>query len=130
ANASPLFNAGSNTLNLGTDQRGINRVIGPYADIGAVEASELPSLIVTTSVDVANPFDGLTSLREAMALANTDGVASLITFDPAIFDTVKTINLTAGELTIAADVTITGPTVGVIVDAKGMSRVFHLAVVG
>ena len=44
------------------------------------------SLVVTTLQDVVDPQDELTSLREAMTFANTDGKDSAITFAPFLFD--------------------------------------------
>jgi hypothetical protein len=56
----------------------------------------------------------LTSLREAVAYANSDEDASVISFDPTVFATAQTITLDSG-LTLEHDVTITSPTTGVTV---------------
>jgi len=103
---SPLINSGSNPANLTTEQRGSGRVFGGQADIGAVETS--PQFVVT------NDFNhGAGSLRQAVADANAAAGAQSITFDSAVFSTVRTINLSAGSLDISEAVTITGPSVGV-----------------
>ena len=44
---------------------------------------ELPSLVVTAATDVVDPLDGLTSLREAVAYANSHAGDDTITFDLA-----------------------------------------------
>ncbi len=110
-----------------TDQRGLTRPVGTAlvaggdgSDIGAYEVQappvETPSLIVTTNIDNSTNTDNLTSLREAIAYANSNADASAITFDPTFFATAKTITLTGGELLITTATTITGPAVGVTVD--------------
>ena len=74
-----------------------NSVIGQYglsatatgAGTGGLVLTnvERPSLVVTTNLDVVNDTDGLTSLREAIAYAETLTGPSTITFDPAFFGT-------------------------------------------
>ena len=108
---SPAINAGANPRSLASDQRGTGfaRENGGQADIGAVE-SEF-SLIVTTASDVVNPTDGLTSLREAIALANATAGADTITFASGqgqAFQNGGLIRLTQGELIITDAVTING----------------------
>ena len=88
--ANPALDAGLVTDGVSvTDQRGQARVTFPGAlyggsspvDLGAFEVGlpETGGLLVTTNLDVVDPFDGLTSLREAVRFANTDGVDSTIT---------------------------------------------------
>ena len=118
---SPAFDAGDNTLAvdgngipLRTDQRGEDRIQVNAVDIGAFEAVEFRSLIVTTTQDVVNADDGVTSLREAIAFAFTglnnggdadgDGLrADTITFDASVFTGGENsvIRLTKGELSIS-----------------------------
>ena len=74
--------------------------------------TERPSLVVTTNLDKVNDTDGLTSLREAIAYAETLSGPSTITFDPAFFGTRRpTIRLTGGPLVVTdpAMITIVGP---------------------
>ena len=60
---------------LPTDARGFARDVdlpgvGGTPDAGAFEVQELPSLLVTTTLDVVDANDGVTSLREAILFAN------------------------------------------------------------
>ncbi len=92
------------------------------SDLGAFEAGGLDPLVVTTLADVIDAFDGVISLREAIAFANDTDGADTITFAASLAG--GTIRLThadgtlqvSGELTIdgdidddgAADILITG----------------------
>lgn len=104
-----------------------------------VRTAEARSLIVTTTADVVDDTDSLTSLREAIAFANdatagtmADGDADndsnandTITFANGVgeaFENGGTITLGGTQLEITSDVTIDG-TPGVTVDANGSSRV-------
>lgn len=102
---------------------------------------ELPSLQVTTKEDIVDPFDGQTSLREAIALANdltagamNDGDADN---DGSSNDTITFANselsgdgdfiLDAGELVLSSDITLKrGETDSVIIDAGSTSRVLNI----
>lgn len=148
---SAAINAGSNALaidgdgnGLANDQRGLgfDRTIGGTVDIGAVEHPETASLVVTTSADVSDPTDGLTSLREALVLANSDPDDSEVTFGDGsgltggtdftdgIGDTIALDWQTFGDagLEIASDVTIFGPGAGMLTISGGnASRVLDVA---
>jgi len=76
------------------------------AEYGLEQPQELPSLVVTTELDVVNPYDWSTSLREAIVYANTSEGDNTIEFDASLID--KTILLTQGELAITDDLTING----------------------
>jgi hypothetical protein len=57
---------------------------------------------------------GANTLRQAILDANGHAGADSITFDPLVFDSAKTITLSTGTLSITDDLTITGPSAGVI----------------
>jgi fibronectin-binding autotransporter adhesin len=93
----------------------------------ALEIRYVPSIVVNNPTDTA--VAGETDLRQAIAQANTSGGAETITFDPMVFSTRQTINLTGGQLELSDTTgpeTITGPSVGVTVNAGGSSRVFQV----
>ncbi len=74
--------------------------------------TERPSLVVTTNLDEMDDTNGLTSLREAIAYADSLPGPSTITFDRAVFGTKRrTIRLTGGPLVLSdpATITIVGP---------------------
>src|SRR5262249_21062225 len=87
------------------------------------------SLVVNTTSDALFAGAGLMSLRLAVAFADLDGMASIITFDPNVFATPQTITLTGGQLELTDTTgldTITGPAAGVTVSGGGLSRVFQV----
>jgi uncharacterized repeat protein (TIGR01451 family)/CSLREA domain-containing protein len=76
--ASPARDAGSGTASSGIDQRGVPRAIGTAQDIGAYEFG-FDGIVVTTTADTVDATDGLTSLREAILLANaTPGKQTIV----------------------------------------------------
>src|SRR6516165_7107104 len=89
----------------------------------------LSTIVVNNPTDT--PVVGQIDLRQAIALANTNGGNETITFDSTVFKTPRTITLspTLGQLELS-DTTgteaIVGPTKGVTVDAGGASRVFQI----
>ncbi len=90
-----------------TDQLGKGRVANGRVDVGAVEygsvsvaATAAPSIVVDTAADVIDATDGLTSLREAVYLANQSLVPASITFDQSLLG--ATLTLTSA---IAIDIT-------------------------
>jgi uncharacterized delta-60 repeat protein/CSLREA domain-containing protein len=91
----------------------------------ASQILETPSLVVTTLADVSNPYDGLSSLREAVAYADTLPGASTITFQAGL---TGTITLTGGVLTLTdthGTMTIQGPGAALLtIDGNNASRVF------
>jgi uncharacterized delta-60 repeat protein len=72
--------------------------------------AETPSLVVTTRADVTNPYDGKTSLREAIAYADSLGGNKTITFAPGLSGAIdlRTSEGGQGTLTLDANVTIDG----------------------
>ncbi len=100
---SPALNAGSNPNSLTTDQRGVPRVSGTSADIGAVE---MQALIVTNTTDSL----GAGTLRQAITDANANGPGlDDIIFGIPPFNTTQTINLLTALPDITSSVTINGP---------------------
>jgi hypothetical protein len=91
---------------------------------------EKASLRLTTRRDVVDDFDGLTSLREAIAYANSHPGPDTITFDPAVFGkSPQTIKLKGGPLVLTdpALTTIIGPGAKLLTLSGGRkSRVFDI----
>ncbi len=88
------------------------------------------SLVVNTTSDSADPGAGLTTLRMAIAYANslTTGTAT-ITFSSTVFGTLQTITLTSGQLMLSntkVAETITGPAAGVTISGGGKVGVFEI----
>jgi len=94
-----------------------------------VTVTETPSLVVTTTADVVDPLDNQTSLREAVAFANSNPGDDTITFDATVFASAQTITLDGTQLDLANNgkLTITGPAAGIVIDAAQQSRVFNVA---
>ncbi len=128
--SNPAIDAGTDAT--APDARGIAAFDQPLVpgtgrrDVGAFELDrviEAPSLVVTTAQDVVDGTDGVTSLREAIALANRTPGADRVTFDPGVFDgeARDVIRLTQGEMRIREDLVIDGGPAGVTItgDAKG-----------
>ncbi|MCB9422807.1 MAG: tandem-95 repeat protein [Ardenticatenaceae bacterium] len=91
------------------------------------------SIIVNSSADNTTAGDGICTLREAIANANsasdtTDGdcvVDSVITFDPALDG--QTITLNGSELSLTGHMTINGPGAQLLTISGGdVSRVFNV----
>ncbi|GAB5404998.1 MAG: hypothetical protein Aurels2KO_32290 [Aureliella sp.] len=95
-------------------------------------------LIVTTDADIVDANDGLVSLREALAFANSDPDFSEITFGDGSsvaggtnFEdaTPDVITLGGTQLVISSDVTINGPGAELLtVSGNDASRVFEITV--
>jgi CSLREA domain-containing protein len=81
----------------------------------------LALVTVTTLADTVDFNDGVASLREAIFGTNLVGGADTIDFAPALTASgPATILLTQGELVIADNLTITGPSSGLLtIDASG-----------
>jgi parallel beta-helix repeat protein len=103
---------------------------GADPDGFALTNTERPSLIVTTNLDEVDDTDGLTSLREAIAYANSLPGPQTIIFDPAVFGTKPLmIRLTGGPIVVTdpATITIVGPGAKLLtMSGGGKSRVFDI----
>ncbi|MDY3559753.1 YDG domain-containing protein [Gemmata sp. JC673] len=127
---SPAIGAGPFAGGATVDQRGYGRPAAGNIDLGAYQTTAAPreadSLVVTTTADAVNAFDGLTSLREAVAYANTHPGADTITFASGVAG--GTIVLTDDQLTLtdAAQTTIDGGAAGVTLDGNNASRVLFV----
>ncbi len=132
---SALIDAGDDASvpgGLTEDANGNARIQGAAVDIGATEftaVAETPSLIVTIAGDTVDAFDGETSLREAVAFANSNADASTITFDANL--TGMTLTLTGGELTLTEETTVDGDlnaddAADVTISGNDASRIFFV----
>ena len=130
-----------------TDQRGTGylRVANGTVDIGAFQTQPPPpetaSLVVTITNDVVNPNDHLTSLREALAYAQTLGGTPTITFTNTLAgQTILLTNIGDGTFGPSAllvsnqTVTIDGGTNGIVISQgiganslTGGMRLFYIA---
>ncbi|MDO4628945.1 MAG: carboxypeptidase regulatory-like domain-containing protein, partial [Planctomycetia bacterium] len=115
------------------DVAGNMRIQGKQIDMGAYEfASERPegtletaSTIVTTGIDVVDAYDGLISLREAIAYAE---VGETVTFDETVFANDCVVELCGKELVIDKSIYIDASNLAnkVTIDANKVSRVVSI----
>lgn len=100
-------------------------------EVLSVTVEKGPSpIIVTTDKDVVDARDGVTSLREAVAQAEKNAGASLITFAEQLKG--KTVVLTQGELAITHRLEIVGDVDGdgkadITVSGNDASRIFAVS---
>lgn len=83
--------------------------------------NEAPSLVVNTLADDLSNIDGVTSLREAVALAQTDGLTTPVTFDPTVFAIPQSTAIPFSPISITGDVEIIGPAAGVSLTGMTLS---------
>ncbi len=117
---------GTAVAGINTDQRGLP-IDSTAPDIGAFQVQ--PALVVNTTVGGIGSPSGDLSLRQAVNLANVLDAAETITFDPTVFATPQTIDLTQGQLELSDTggmETIDGPAAGLTVSGNDASRVFLL----
>ena len=104
------------------DLAGNPRIEGDVVDLGAFEYVNYGvSICVDTADDVVDSQDGLTSLREAIAMATELDTVSRIYFAEEISG--STIALDS-ELTVTASMEIDGRESGITVSGQGECRVF------
>jgi CSLREA domain-containing protein len=88
----------------------------------------LAVFVVTSTADVVDQSDGVTSLREAITAANASAGADQVTFDPAVFAGSTEIDLALGQLEVIDSLTISGPQQHALrIDAQGNSRVINFS---
>ncbi len=85
---------------------------------------ETQSLVVTTNLGGINPFDGLTSLSEAILFANSKAGADTITFDSSLAS--RTIMLGDRLPIIDSDLTIDGGAGRITIDGQDLHRIFFI----
>ncbi len=100
-------------------------------DMGSYELQELDAanFIVSTTRDELDGdlSPGDVSLREAVMAANGSPGTDTITFDPTVFASAQTIQLTLGEMVMTEAVTIEGTGQNLLtVNADGISRIFNI----
>ena len=128
---SPALNAGDSTVAgiPSNDQRGIgfSRTAGQI-DIGAFERQVLPAVDTIVDESDGDFSSGDFSLREAIEQSNNSGFLDTIEFDPALFSSPRTIDLTLGELSItSSELAIIGPGEDLLtIDADASSRIFFV----
>lgn len=116
---SPAINSGAPS-GPATDQRGVSRVFGVSADIGAVEMR--PS-VVTNADD-----SGTGSLRALIDASNVITDLDDILFDSAFFGMQRTITLTSGQLALTGPLNIIAPGANLLtVSGNSTSRVFQVS---
>ena len=126
---SAAIGRGTPASGITTDQRGF--ALDTPFDIGAYQFQSGPlALTVNTTAGGSPTAFGKLSLPGAVNLANVLPGGGTITFDPTLFSTAQTINLSSGQLALTNTTgaeTITGPAVGVTVSGGGQSRVLEVA---
>ncbi len=86
----------------------------------------LASFLVTTSNDVVDANDSVTSLREAVTSANQFAGSDTISFDATALDSSSRIELQLGQLEITDSVSIAGPGQHLLkIDAQNLSRLIN-----
>jgi hypothetical protein len=106
-----------------TDQRGFS-LDSPAPDIGAFQTK---LLAVNSTIDGAGSPPGVLTLRQAVNLAEAQGGAEAITFDPTDFATRQTITLDGTQIELKSVATVTGPGAGQLtVSGNNVSRVFEI----
>jgi predicted outer membrane repeat protein len=126
AGGSPAINLGDNASAVDEDGRpllwdqrgnGDPRVVAGFADIGAFEVQAFPVLRVNTIEDnglraCSGVVPGDCSLRGALEIANAGGTAKVISFDPRVFSSARTLTLARRLPDSTVDLTLDGREAG------------------
>ncbi len=99
-----------------------NSVGTTYTTPVATFTTGLGSTVVINTND-----SGIGSLRQAVLNANANPGADAITFDPTVFATAQTINITSSLPAFTGDTSVTGPAAGVTVNSGVVSIAFTVA---
>jgi len=100
--------------------------------VEALERRALLSVVVVNTIidGLFPPSTGIVSLRSAVAIANSSTTDTTITFDPTVFATPATIDLSQGTLTlsnsIATTTTLIGPAARLTIDGDAKGDVFDI----
>ncbi len=85
-------------------------------------------IVVNAINDETVDTDGKVSLREALAIANANPGADIVTFDDMVFATTKSITLALGAITISDAVTISGSGPGLLtVSGNQTNAIFYIS---
>jgi hypothetical protein len=114
---SPAIDGCTNGTSFATDQRGFPRIVGPLADLGAVEFQDA-SPVVTTTAD-----SGVGSLRYATTYTTNSQV---ITFAGGLSG--SNILLTSGQIVLLQSLTIDASALpgGIQINGNNNSRIFQI----
>ena len=137
---SPAINASFTALGVEdptTDQRGVDRLVGPAGDIGAYESEPPAEMRVDNLGDGVNGYygDGDLTLREAVIWAGlTDGqdtvgfAKELVEFlEAQPVGAPQMITLDGSSIVLDGEISIAGPDPDVVtISANGLSRVFSV----
>lgn len=134
ASGAQALDAGSNIFvsSIPTDLDGKPRIVNEIVDLGCYEFQrelETASAVVTTELDVVDPFDGLISLREAIDYITEGAVtADTVTFDSYLQGKRISLNSELGALRITKALSIDASDLrgGMTVSGGGRTRVFQV----
>ena len=122
---SAAIGAGGTNSGYQIDQRGLARALSGQISIGAYEYAPAGNpFLITSTVDPSSNTIG--TLRTALNYMNANPFFNpTITFD-SYFDIARTITLAQGQLLISGNMTLDGPSAGLILDAHNASRVMEI----
>ncbi len=125
------FSAVAGGLTAGTEYRVVafsENVAGTgYSpDVQSFSTAEPQSLVVATTIEALDPYDQVTSLRDAVAHAAELGGPQTITFDPTVFGGPQTIRLKHRNVSLEGDLTVAGPGADLLtLDGQNQTGIFE-----
>ena len=99
----------------------VPRIVAETVDIGAYEAGEAASSVVTISADIVDPYDGEISLREAIQYVSNGIVAGPVTFNDGLTEVAS-----VSEFLITDVVTIDGGESRITIQGECISRLISV----